>query len=145
MTAPPPIAGTAYRHFAFFTLAGMLIFAPLFWEYFRPVSVSFDIAGYPLGRDFINVWLGSRLAAQSVMTLFDYQAYYRLVLDTFGPDVPFHNWSYPPSLLTLVQPFGWLPYGAGLMGWPGLGLGAYLGVVLKPLASSQRAFACGLL
>src|SRR5690349_3446123 len=144
MTALPSITPAARRHLAFFTLAGLFVFAPVFWMYFWPVGAS-DVSHFPLGRDFINIWMGSRLAAHSIMTLFDYGAYYDALKEAFGPETPFHNWGYPPTLLFLTQPLGSLPYWAALMIWTVLGFAIYAAVVLRELAPSARAAACGLL
>src|SRR5690349_2347342 len=135
----------ARRHLALFTLAGLMILAPVFWQYFRPVGGMMDIAGFPLGRDFINVWTGARLSTHSIATLFDYGAYYQALQDEFGRDVPFHNWGYPPSLLFFIQPLSWLPYGLALIAWTGLGLAIYLAVALRPLAREARMVALALL
>lgn len=145
MTPLHPMTEAARRHLAAFTLIGLALFAPLVWMYFRPVEGLFDVAGYPLGRDFINIWMGSRLAERSVMTLFDYKAYYLAIQDAFGAQTPFHNWSYPPSFLFLVQPFGWLPYVPGLVVWTVLGFALYAATVLRRVAPSARGIALALL
>jgi hypothetical protein len=144
MTASPPITPAAQRHLAFFTLAGLLVFAPVFWMYFWTVGAA-DVSHFPLGRDFINVWMGSRLAAHAIMTLFDYGAYFDALKDAFGPETPFHNWGYPPTLLFLTQPLGWLPYWAALLIWTVLGFAIYAVVVVRQLAPSARMLGFALL
>lgn len=134
----------ARRQLVFFTLAGLLVFAPVFWMYFWPVGAA-DVSHFPLGRDFINIWMGSRLASHSIMTLFDYGAYYDALKQAFGPETPFHNWGYPPTVLFLTQPLGWLFYWAALLVWTVLGFAIYAVVVLRELAPSARVTGLGLL
>jgi hypothetical protein len=81
---------------------------------------------HAIGRDFANTWTAARLAlAGATDVLFridDYQAFQReLFGDRFAP----HVWSYPPHLLPLIAPLGWIGYFPALALWTLAGLAAY--------------------
>lgn len=89
---------------------------------------------YAIGRDFVNMWMGARLALSGkVSTLFDWPAYVDLLRTTFWPTYAIHNWSYPPHVLLFVWPLGFLPYHVALVVWDSLGLLAFF-------ASARLAF-----
>ena len=122
------------RQLLFFTLIGLTISALVLWDNFRPGDLAVDITGHQYGRDFLNVWAGPRIVAQSgIMALFDYEAYYKALEGLYGAPVPFHNWSYPPHLLLFLPPFAALPYIPGLILWTGLGFALYAAVALTRL------------
>jgi hypothetical protein len=71
----------------------------------------YDVQGYMVGRDFVNAWVGAKLAWTSDPgAFFGIKAYTRLLADTFYPGFPFHIWSYPPHILLFIWPFAFLPY-----------------------------------
>jgi len=82
-------------------------------------------------RDFVNYWLGGRLAiAGGQQLLFDIRDY-RLVLDSvFGRDYPVHNWSYPPHFLLFVAPLGLLDYVPALILFLSTTLALFMGGAL---------------
>ncbi|MBB4066892.1 glycosyltransferase 87 family protein [Gellertiella hungarica] len=60
--------------------------------------------------DFSNLWAGGHLAGEGrVHTLFDVEAYRAALRQLFTPVLQDQEWSYPPSLLLLGVPLGWLP------------------------------------
>lgn len=65
-----------------------------------------------IDRDFVNYWTASRLLLSGqVMDLFSGQSvYFPHLTNTFGPDYPWHNWSYPPHYLLFVLPLGYFPF-----------------------------------
>ena len=99
--------------------------------YLITAQLPFDVAGYVIGRDFINVWTaGHHLsAAGHAAELFDYTTYRPLQEALFGRDLPAHNWSYPPHFLLIAAPFGWFPYFPSLVLWSTVTVGAYLLIV----------------
>lgn len=76
------------------------------------------MVGAPIGRDFVNFWLGGRIAASGQLSLLtDPAAYNALLARTFdhGPD--FFVFSYPPHALLFFVPFGLLPFSLALAIW----------------------------
>lgn len=60
--------------------------------------------------DFNNLWFGSKLALEGhVDWLFEPDKYRAAMRDRISPDIPNHEWSYPPSLLLLGSPLAKLP------------------------------------
>lgn len=60
--------------------------------------------------DFTNLWAGSLFARLGhVDWLFDVDAYRAGLRALFSPDLPNHEWSYPPSILLFGAPLSWLP------------------------------------
>src|SRR5215831_2390891 len=70
------------------------------------------MVGAPFGRDFVNYWMGGRLALDGQLDLLtDLRAYNALIVARFGHSADdFFVFSYPPSLLPFLMPFGALPY-----------------------------------
>lgn len=99
---------------------GYLIYSPL----------PFDPVGYMVGRDFVNTWLGAKLALTgNPGAFFGLDAYRHLLADNFGPTYPLHIWSYPPHFLLFTWPWGLLPYMPGYILYSALGLILYVWVV----------------
>lgn len=109
-------------------LAGLLLTLATYSCYrpFDPETGYF--LGAPFGRDFVNFWLGGQLTLDGrVSLLSDVETYQSLVRETFSRtrDDGF-LFSYPPSILPLLAPFGALPYGVALAFWTALNLGCFL-------------------
>jgi len=82
-----------------------------------------DLSDYVLGRDFVNYWMGGRAVVEGRLdTLLDAGPYLHWLREAFWPELPFHNWSYPPHYLFLVAPFGLMAYPAAYAAWYGTGL-----------------------
>jgi hypothetical protein len=80
--------------------------------------------GAPFGRDFVNYWMGGRLALDGQLDLLtDLRAYNALIVERFGHSADdFFVFSYPPSLLPFLVPFGALPYLPALIAWTTINL-----------------------
>jgi alpha-1,2-mannosyltransferase len=80
--------------------------------------------GAPFGRDFVNYWMGGRLALDGHLdVLADMRAYNALIVARFGHMAEdFFVFSYPPSLLPFLLPFGGLPYVPALTLWTAVNL-----------------------
>jgi alpha-1,2-mannosyltransferase len=93
--------------------------------FFRP---TWDVMGGPIGRDFVNVWMGARSAfAGGPAGWFDpgtYNAAVHAMLPPRGSVYPVF-WSYPPHLLLFTWPFGLMPYLAAYAVWCIGGLAAF--------------------
>jgi hypothetical protein len=63
-------------------------------------------------KDFANFWVAGRLVLSGqAMDLFGPQsAYFRHLTENFGSDYPWRNWSYPPHMLLVLWPLGFVPY-----------------------------------
>jgi alpha-1,2-mannosyltransferase len=97
----------------FFKLAfafGVVI-AGLEIGYLLKSPLPYDAVGYSIGRDFVNAWLGAKLALSgNPAPYFEYTAYQTLLAQHFGANYPIHIWSYPPHLLLFTWPLGLMPY-----------------------------------
>lgn len=67
--------------------------------------------------DFSNYWIAARLVleGQSIDLFSGQDAYFRHMQVAFGPDYPWHNWSYPPSFLLMIWPVGVLPHAPSMV------------------------------
>jgi hypothetical protein len=109
---------------------------------YRPVSLSLDVFGYPIGRDFINVWAGPRLAfSGQLATLFDFPSYETAIGELFGQPIPFHSWVYPLYALPAFWPLSQLPYFVALAVWTFGSFALFAAVVLRQIAPGERAAA----
>ena len=69
-------------------------------------------------RDFVNYWLGARLALSGEHALlFQQDAYFARFEDIFGTGYQIRSWSYPPHALLLLWPIGFLEYKTALVGF----------------------------
>ncbi|WP_407529085.1 glycosyltransferase family 87 protein [Methylobacterium oryzisoli] len=118
---------------------GLAVLLPILLAYYRPAEGWLDVTGHPIGRDFINNWVGPRLAFSGrLATLFDLSGYHAALGQEFGTPLPFHNWGYPPFTLILLRPLALLPYGVALGLWT-LGLFAvFAAVTLSPVPPERR-------
>jgi hypothetical protein len=92
-----------------------------------------------VGRDFLNFWMYGRAAAlPDPSQWYDPQTYARALASIVGPDYPGQNWSYPPSLMLLMAPFGALGYLPALLIWTVLGLAVFTAVIWR-VAGTRRA------
>ncbi len=91
------------------------------------------------GADFVNMYEGARAVIEGDPgRLADFARYNATLVRDFGP-IPFHSWSYPPHMLLLVAPFGFLPYGAAFALWQGLTFALLLWSVWPPRAAGAAA------
>jgi alpha-1,2-mannosyltransferase len=86
----------------------------------RPWNLTDHIMiGAPFGRDYVNFWMGGRLALEGRLDLLvDLRAYNALIADKFSHwNDDFFIFSYPPTLLPFLVPFGAMPYVPSLLVW----------------------------
>ncbi len=93
----------------------------------RIVQWPLEISKFPAFRDFLNLWSGAVSALHSELaSVFDkglHEAEIRRLLDIqYDPALV---WSYPPTALLLMLPFGLLPFPWAVFFWSAFGLGAY--------------------
>ena len=110
-------------------LAGVtagLSFALWDW-FFRPVGGGLDAVGYVVGRDFLPMWAAPRLAwASGIASLTDFPAFSATLSELVGVPRIAAIWSYPPTALLLLMPFGFPSYWASLALWTVAGWAVYL-------------------
>ena len=84
-----------------------------------------------IGNDFVNVWTGSRLAADgNIAALYDFPAYNALIHGWFGHKLDELVFSQMPNGLVLLLPFGQFDYGTSLALWTLLGTVALVAAIL---------------
>jgi alpha-1,2-mannosyltransferase len=109
------------------TVAGAVFFAFFEIGYLVTTTPPFDAPGYMIGRDFVATWIGARSAlAFNPTAWFDFDAFNAGLEAMFYPGYPVHNWSYPPHLLLLTWPLGFLDYFPAYIVWCVGGLALYL-------------------
>ena len=125
-----------------YLVASVALFGPLLVSFYWPAGDGLDVIGYPIGRDFINNWVGPQLAfGGRLATLFDLSGYHAALGELFGRPVPFHNWGYPPFTLPVFWLLAQLPYPAALAVWT-FGLFAiFAGITLSQVEHPNRAAA----
>jgi len=108
-------------------ILGLIAALPIMTAAYTPIDWHLDATHHPVGRDFVNLWVGGRLLWEgSWQTLFDPGAYQDALRQLFDPLVRPHVWSYPPTSFLLAAPLALLPYGAALATWTIAGLAAFL-------------------
>jgi len=132
-------------YFILLICASLSLMAPVLRIYW-PAGSGLDVTGYPIGRDFINVWSGPQVAfGGKIETLFDLPAYHEAIGVLFGRPLPFHNWAYPLFTLIAFWPLAQLPYFWALAFWT-FGLFAVFSiVVVREVEPSRRLLALALL
>ncbi|MBV8923751.1 MAG: DUF2029 domain-containing protein [Bradyrhizobium sp.] len=117
----------------FAALAAAILFAIVAWDFKLAAAQSFpdfilDPGGFPVGRDFLNTWMGGRSAfAGGPAAWFDSDVYRAAVATVTGiRDLAPLYWSYPPHLLFFIWPFGLLPFLPSYVVWCVAGLGLYV-------------------
>ena len=84
----------------------------------------YDPLGYLVGRDFVNTWIGAKLALGGHPgDYFEVHVYNKLLVENFGAGFPIYILlEFPPHLLLFTWPLGFVPYMAAYMLYCGLGL-----------------------
>ena len=88
-----------------------------------------DGSGSVLGLDFMVFWSSGVLTEQGhLLDLFDRASFHALTEALFAHELPVKPriWTYPPPMLLVTVPFGWLPYLWALAAWSAIFLAAYL-------------------
>ncbi len=125
-----------------FALAGIVLFLPTLIRIYWPAGGLIDVTGHPIGRDFINVWIGPQVVAnEGLSALFDREGYARSLGTYFGTPLPFHNWGYPLFVLPFYWPFAQLPYALALTLWTVLFGAAFLWAASAPVDRTRTTLA----
>ena len=77
-----------------------------------------DLAGKPLGSDFLSFFAASELALQGrAAQAYDVSAHWAAQKAVFGPAVGYSAFFYPPPYLLVCLPLALIPYFASLIVW----------------------------
>lgn len=118
-------------------ILGVFYLASMSWLQIWPR----DVAGYVIGRDFLNFWTMGRLAlTDDPGRFYDWQVYNPYLQGFLGVNYPSQQWSGSPQLMMLAIPLGQFPYLAAYILWTGLGLVA-LYHAARPWLAEWRAAA----
>ena len=99
-----------------------------------------DWSGHALGRDFVNYWSAGQLVREhNIAPIFTREGFLAEEHRLFDPDLPWHFWSYPPVMLFVVAPLGYLPYIPGLIVWSAVGLMALIPAARRFLQNPREA------
>jgi hypothetical protein len=127
-----PLSADDARRELFFKLAlafGVMV-AGLEIGYLVTAPFPYDQVNYMIGRDFVNAWVGAKLALSGdPAPYFGGHAYNQLLAQNFGANYPIHIWSYPPHLLLFTWPLALLPYMTSYVLYCVFGLIVYVLVV----------------
>ena len=88
-----------------------------------------DGSGNVLGLDFMVFWSSGILTEQGhLLDLFERASFHALTEELFAHQLPVKPriWTYPPPMLLVTVPFGWLPYLWALVAWSTIFMAAYL-------------------
>lgn len=68
-------------------------------------------------KDFANYWVAAQLvlSGETADLFGPHAGYFAHLTAIFGPDYPWHNWSYPPHYLLLIWPLGFFGYKTALI------------------------------
>ncbi len=129
--SPAPIAEKVY---VAFTIAGAaILLALLGFDFQLAASQSFpsfilDPGEFPVGRDFLNAWMGGRsVFSGGPAAWFDFYAYTAELQKVTGlPDLKPMFWSYPPHILIFIWPLGLLGFLPAYVLWCIVGLALYV-------------------
>jgi alpha-1,2-mannosyltransferase len=127
-------ASVSEKVYAVFTVAAAAIMLAIVGLDFKLAAAQsfpafvLDPGGFPVGRDFLNTWMGGRSAFSSgPADWFDSDVYMAAILKATGlPDLAPLYWSYPPHLLFFIWPFGLLDFLPSYMVWCAVGLALYV-------------------
>lgn len=101
-----------------------------------------DGSSLVVGRDFLNFWMYGRASGfPDPGQWYDPLQYARALIPIVGADYPGQNWSYPPSMMVLMAPFGRLGYLPALGLWMLLSIAIFSPVVWRYLDDRRAMLA----
>lgn len=109
-----------------------------YWKTGWAAAFPHDATTLVVGRDFLNFWMYGRAAlGANPAQFYDPALYNHALAALVGHGYPTQNWSYPPSLLLLAAPFGYLKYVPALLCWSVMGTAAFYFAARKQLGDSR--------
>ena len=95
-----------------------------------------------VGRDFLNFWMYGRAAQLPASAQwYDPKLYNDALASFLGADYPGQNWSYPPTMMLVMAPFGALGYLPALTIWTVLGIAIFAAVISRDLGDRRATIA----
>ena len=109
-----------------FAVLGALAFAAMalafYWHTQWAEPFPRDATTLVIGRDFLNFWMyGHAAFGADPGRYYEPHLYNHALQAMLGADYPIQTWSYPPTIMLVVAPFGLLGYRAALLVWTALG------------------------
>ncbi|MEZ5832250.1 MAG: glycosyltransferase family 87 protein [Dongiaceae bacterium] len=96
------------------------------YGYYTTSDGMFGKLGYPIGRDYVNIWTAARVTLAGKINVLPHVTQFHKEQEALlGRPFPLHNWSYPPHLIPMIVGIGLLPYFAGLAVWLAVTFAAY--------------------
>lgn len=100
-----------------------------------------DSKGRPMGTDFIAFWSAARVTAEGLgvdpWSVLELEAFQLAQFPGLaGPTA----WVYPPTMLLLVLPLGFLSFGAAFIAWTVFGLAIFLGTLYFVVRGQRYAW-----
>jgi hypothetical protein len=127
-----PASPHARRRYLDLAFAGSVFAAILAILYVTLAPDPYHRFPFLLGTDFANTWVGARGALTGDPTpWFDPARLNAELKLLFGRGYPEHIWSYPPHLLLLVWPLGFLPVWPAYLVWCAVSGALYVAVVAQ--------------
>src|SRR3954453_14032074 len=128
------LASISEKFYAVFTAAAAVILTFIVVMDFKlAADQSFptfilDPGGFPVGRDYLNTWMGGRSVFSSgPASWFDSDVYMAALRKVTGiADLAPMYWSYPPHLVFLIWPFGLLGFLPSYIVWCAVGIALYV-------------------
>mgnify|MGYP003630365146 FL=1 len=89
--------------------------------------------GHPLGTDFASFYTAAKLALQGKAAYtYDFTVHFAAQKEAFGSEhSQYYSFSYPPTFLLILIPFGMMPYFMALTLWLGLTLIFFITMLKK--------------
>ena len=120
--------------------AGGIAFAVVVIAYMATVNwhsaIPRDAIGAVLGRDFLNFWMYGHAAwLHDPARFYDVTTYNNFLRAALGNDLPLQDWSYPPHLLLVAAPFGFIGYLPALVLWFALTAGVFYFAAARQMGS----------
>jgi hypothetical protein len=114
---------------AFFLVASAGVYL---WKLDGGLPFPRDGSTLVVGRDFLNFWMYGRAAMlPDPGRWYDAALYQEALTGLLGAGYPGQNWSYPPSVMLVAAPFGFLGYLQALALWTVFGLAAFFVVARR--------------
>ncbi|GAB4518828.1 MAG: glycosyltransferase family 87 protein [Amphiplicatus sp.] len=127
------------------TALGLALAAVFLWNSPSEFIFGGGETGVTAGRDGLNVWAAGKAALQGkAATLYDVDAYIRLLKDWRSQDIGWHAWSYPPFLLLFLWPLGFFDYYPAFWIWMA-GSFAVMAFALYAAFPNAKAAAAGVI
>ena len=110
---------------------GIYALVAIYWFYNS--NGYFDMRGHPLGTDFTSFYAAAKLALEgNAFNAYDFTNHFAMQQDILGSEhSQYYSFSYPPTFLLILLPFGSMPYFMALFSWLSLTLIFFITMIRK--------------